>query len=115
MKNDFSDEMIRESYGEIIEGLLLNSDYCNEKYVISLIRTILECGVNTFDLDKIGYICMKFIDLKTVANRGVNFSNNKTIVEEAIRLYNEKFGSNFDDLHDEILDETIDSYRSHSR
>ena len=114
MEKVFTDEMIVESYGDIIEGLLLNGDYVNEKYAISLIREILENGVNPLDLDKIEYICMKFIDIRNLKNnngevgyKSFEFSKNKTIIDEAIRLYDSKQDAALDDK--DFYDDEIDT------
>ena len=100
-----TDEMIKEYYSDIIEGLLLNGDYVNEKNAISLIRTILECGVNSLDLQKIEYVCMKYMDIKQLKNFveysstfSSGYPKNKTIVEMAIMAYDEKYGSSFDEV-----------------
>ena len=101
MDTIITDEIIKENYNEIIEGLILNNDYVSERFAISLIRTILECGVNRFDFDMIKYICMKVIDIKNLKNdktKGYDsfkYASNSTIIKEAIRLYNDKMDEDF--------------------
>lgn len=99
MKINFTDEMIKENYGEIIEGLILNyyfddiseiSENKNEKEAISFIRKILECGGDSFDYDKMEDVCDKFFFL----------SDHASYIES---LTEEYYGKNFGGVDDYFL------------
>ena len=53
MKKIISDELIKEKYSEIIEGLI----------AVRLLKTILECGVHEEDRDTIEYVCIKLMEV----------------------------------------------------
>lgn len=117
MKISFSDEEIIDEFSDIIDDLIVDGIYKNERYAISIIKDILSLGVDRYNHDEILYLISQVESVKNSKNfENVNplcYSSNKKIVKEIININDRK--KSFDKSCDyfNTLEDVSDLYDKH--
>ncbi len=120
-KIDYTDEQIKEEFSDVIEELLLDEIYTNEKYAIALIKEILSFGINrnnhteileiisTVDSMKNQYAIDKANQLKTDKSQPI--SNRKAIKSVINYRYKENELNDFEQISVESIVDAEDRTR----
>ena len=103
MNRIYTDDEILDEFGDVIDDLIVDQIYKTKRYAISVIRTILEEGVEMSNHDYILYVISQMDSIKNSQNIGkpdsLCHSSNKKIVSELIKFDDRK------DIFDVSMDE----------
>lgn len=103
MDRIYTDDEILDEFGDVIDDLMVDQIYKTRRYAISVIRTILEEGIEMSNHDYILYVISQMDSIKNSQNIGrpdsLCRSSNKKIVSELMKFDDKK------DVFDVSMDE----------